>query len=48
MAKGQQKQQREKRKPKADGKKDKVPAYMRDAGGMSAPKPDPLKGNPKK
>jgi hypothetical protein len=48
MAKGQQKPQREKRKPKAEGKKDKVPAYMRnDSGAMSGPKPDQGKG-PKK
>ena len=49
MAKGQMKPPREKRKPKAEGKKDKVPAYMRgDSGTMSAPKPESIKIAPKK
>jgi hypothetical protein len=49
MAKGQMRPQREKRKPKAEGKKDKVPAYMRgESSAMSAPKPEPIKIAPKK
>jgi hypothetical protein len=48
MAKGQMKPQREKRKPKAEGKKDKVPAYMRGGSSMSSRPPEPIKITPKK
>jgi hypothetical protein len=47
MAKGQIRPSREKRKPKAEGPKKKVPTYM-STGGMSGAKPEPLKITPKK
>lgn len=47
MAKGQMRVSREKRKPKAEGPKKKVPTYMQ-TGSMSSAKPEPLKVTPPK
>jgi hypothetical protein len=47
MAKGQMKVSREKRKPKSEGPKKKVPTYMQ-SGGMASAKPEPIKINPPK
>lgn len=47
MAKGQMRVSREKRKPKSDGPKKKVPTYMQ-TGSMASAKPEPLKVTPKK